>query len=102
MAETVERRDCDERHESESKLLEEKLEGVSKDIAASETRVKLWILVGLISFLLSVGAQLVCGISEIGSYKEKQDSSDRRLEKIEQMIDQIRWHSQRNREGEGQ
>ena len=93
--ETVTRRDCDERHDSDDKLLDSKLESVLKDVAAVEVRIKVWVMAGLFMFLFGLGGTLVC----IGVYKEKVDKLETRVEQVEQQQSPRVYHPQWGNEG---
>jgi len=84
MPEVVSKDDCKDKHEKLETDVEKAIETAT---ASVEARIKIWILMSIIPIL---GA-FIYFLVELGSYRNQVDSDAKRIEKLEQVIDHIRY-----------
>lgn len=76
----VKKSDCDDKHEHLDAEIEKALASTAKAVAA---HLKVWILGSLLGIFLAGSGALVCGVIEIGQYKERVDATSKQLERQE-------------------
>lgn len=86
MADTVSKDDCKDRHD---RLEDDVEKAIGTAVASVEARIKIWILMSLVSV---VGA-IIYFMVDLGSYREKVDDYGRTIEKLEQVVDELRYRA---------
>lgn len=101
---SVDQRTCDDRHRAGDTLLDSRFEGLRKDIASSEAKLKIWVLVGLFTLAAFVAGTSATSLIKIGNYQEKieriekqqveYDDLHNRLRSLQTTVDELRWRTQ--------
>lgn len=86
MPDVVAKDDCKEKHE---KLEVEVEKAIERATAAVESRIKIWILMAAFAIL----ASLIYVLVDMGSYREKVLNNKVTIQKIEEIIDGLRFRS---------
>lgn len=85
----VQRRDCEtNRKECTHDLRSAFKEDLKVAISGSESRIKVWVLTGMLTLLGAVIGTSTCSLIRTGAYQEKVDSMERRIERIEERVNE--------------
>lgn len=79
MSPTVTKEDCEKVHE---KLDESVSEAIKNATGKVESKLKLWILGGLVAVALALFSGYTCAVSEVGAYRERVDSTKDQLQEM--------------------